>query len=57
MWQQSDRRYGTEYAGKAAHESEERATLDDVIPMDGLALNIQVKRIMSTTSDFLCYKY
>ena len=52
MWQQRNPllRLG-DYAGK------DRASLDDVLPMDGFAPDMQASDVMSTESDVLCYKY
>ena len=46
-----------EYLGKAAHNSKQHASLTDVIPMGGLAPDINVSDIMDTDSGPLCYRY
>jgi tyrosinase len=57
-WQQFDlAKRGTEYIGKAATDSSEKASLEDSMPMGGLAADIKVLEVMSTESDLLCYRY
>ena len=59
MWQQADlERRGREYLGLAASNSTAQASLTDTIPMGGLAVDIKVMDIMSTTEgEMLCYRY
>ena len=48
MWQ---------YRGLAAHNSTERASLEDIILMNNLGPDIKVSEIISTESELLCYRY
>jgi len=58
QWQQIDlAKRATEYMGKAATDSNDKASLEDSMPMGGLASDIKVLEIMSTESDLLCYRY
>lgn len=45
------------YTGKKRHNSTENASLDDVIPMGGLAPDVRVGDIIRTENGFLCYRY
>ncbi len=57
-WQQVDlARRATEFVGKARTNSSDEASLEDGLPMGGLATEIKVREIMSTESDLLCYSY
>lgn len=57
-WQQTDmRNHKWQYRGLAAHNSTEKASLTDIIPMGGLAPDIKVSEIIDTESDLLCYIY
>jgi len=57
-WQQFDlAKRTTEYIGKAATDSRDKASLEDSMPMGGLAADIKVLEVMSTESDLLCYRY
>ena len=58
IWQQRDptnRMY--QYRGKASYYSNATASLDDIIPMGGLAPNVSVSEIMDTRSGILYYAY
>lgn len=58
QWQQTNlTQRATEYVGKASSDSDDEATLDDIVPMGGLASDVKVLEIMSTKSDILCYTY
>lgn len=61
MWQRAEPqnigKRRREYLGRAAHNSTQHASLTDVIPMGGLAPNINVFDIMETNSGLLCYRY
>ena len=46
-----------EYIGKAAHNSTEKASLADVIPMGGLGPDVTVRKLMNTEGGALCYGY
>lgn len=48
MWQ---------YRGRAGNYSSETASLDDILPMGGLAPDIPVSDIIKTEGDTLCYRY
>ena len=57
-WQQKDSQNRKwQYRGLAAHNSTDPASLNDIIPMGGLAPNIKVSEIIDTESDLLCYIY
>ena len=57
-WQHADPQQRlTEYLGKAAQNSTESASLEDVLPMGNLAPDVQVSEIMATESELLCYRY
>jgi len=57
-WQQIDlAKRATEYIGKAVTDSSDKASLEDSMPMGGLASDIKLLEIMSTESDLLCYRY
>lgn len=57
-WQQMDSsRHFQQYTGKAKHNSTESASLDDILPLDGLARAAKVSEIISTESGLLCYRY
>lgn len=57
-WQQADPQQRlTEYLGRAAQNSTESASLEDVLPMGNLAPDVQVSEIMATESELLCYRY
>ena len=47
----------TMYRGKRRHNSTEDASLDDVVPMGGLAPDVKVRDIIGTETEFLCYRY
>lgn len=46
-----------DYGGKPSPKSTGVATLDDILPMGGLAPDIQVREIMETEGNILCYRY
>ncbi|KAI6355905.1 hypothetical protein MCOR25_008061 [Pyricularia grisea] len=59
LWQQQNTSRLTEYYGEQIHFGEEgtrEVSLDDVLPMWGLAENITIREIMDTTGR-LCYTY
>ena len=57
-WQGMDgRKRRRVYSGKRSHNSSEDASLDDVIPMGGLAPDTTVGSIIDTESGLLCYSY
>ncbi|KAH8777274.1 hypothetical protein BGZ57DRAFT_927509 [Hyaloscypha finlandica] len=47
----------SEYKGKAKSDSEDAASLSDVLPMGGFAHDMRVSDVMNTESDLLCYRY
>ncbi|KAK4694932.1 hypothetical protein P7C71_g2727, partial [Lecanoromycetidae sp. Uapishka_2] len=58
MWQKSqpvDNQ--NQYVGKAAHNSIDLALDSDILPMGGLAADIQVSGILTTQTELLCYRY
>lgn len=58
IWQDVDSgKRGRMYTGKKRHNSTENASLDDVIPMGGLAPDVRVGDIIGTENGFLCYRY
>ena len=58
LWQQADPQARlTDYGGQAAGNSSSQASLSDIIPVGGLAADIEVGDIMSTEGDVLCYIY
>ncbi|MCJ1229643.1 hypothetical protein MMC12_006312 [Toensbergia leucococca] len=58
MWQQADLPYRlTDYAGRLLRNSTQRASLNDIIPMGGLAPDITIADMMETESGLLCYRY
>lgn len=58
MWQQRDlHTRALEYVGNASLDSEDRASINDILPMGGFSLDIHVSAVMNTESDFLCYRY
>ena len=48
---------GRQYLGRAETNVSRPALLQDILPMGGLAADIEVSEIMSTESDILCYHY
>lgn len=46
-----------EYTGPSKHGSDQEASLDDLLPMGTLAKVVQVREVMNTESDLLCYRY
>lgn len=57
-WQQANpQKRLLEYVGKSSHDSLSKATIEDIIPMGGLAPDVKVSEIMGTESGLLCYKY
>lgn len=57
LWQQSSPEKQSAYDGHKQKHSMKMATLDDVINMKGLDVNIKVADVMSTEGDLLCYRY
>ncbi|KAK7941449.1 uncharacterized protein PG986_013836 [Apiospora aurea] len=60
QWQQKNASRLEDYNGKASHLHEAEArevSLDDVVPMNGLAKDITVREIMDTVHGELCYTY
>lgn len=55
-WQSQEGR-AAKYVGSAAHDSQEQASLTDLIPMGGLAPDVRVQDIISTQAGELCYNY
>jgi tyrosinase len=55
-WQQRHPN-SNQYVGKANRNSTAIATLEDIIPMGGLAADIRVHEVINTQSGLLCYKY
>lgn len=51
------RHRSSEYAGVAETNSTVKASLDDLLPMGGLAPDVSVAKIMKTESELLCYRY
>jgi tyrosinase len=47
----------SEYTGKARSDSEDAASLSDVLPMGGLAPDMHASDVMNTESELLCYRY
>lgn len=45
------------YTGKRRHNSTEDASLDNIIPMGGLAPDAKVGDIIGTENRLLCYRY
>ena len=45
------------YNGKSGNDSGESASLNDTIPMGGLAPDIKVQELMDTEGGDLCYTY
>ena len=57
-WQQIDpQKRFDEYLGAAETGSTQQASMEDAVPMGGLAPNIKVSDIMATDSALLCYRY
>ncbi|KAL2217410.1 hypothetical protein M432DRAFT_516476, partial [Thermoascus aurantiacus ATCC 26904] len=58
-WQQIEpQEQLTEYSGEAAYVDDSKdATLDDLIPLGGLAPDVRVRDIIDTESGLLCYRY
>lgn len=57
-WQGMDERKRRRvYSGKTSHNSSKDASLDDIIPMGGLAPDTTVGNIIDTQSGVLCYRY
>ena len=61
LWQQRDGEDGESrlnaYGGHKQRHSIEMASLEDDIEMRGLAENVQVRRVMDTEGELLCYRY
>lgn len=51
------RHRSTEYGGVAETNSTVKASLEDILPMGGLAPDVKIAKIMETESELLCYKY
>ena len=45
------------YEGSAGNHAATNASLEDIIPMGGIAPDIKVVDILDTESGILCYKY
>ena len=45
------------YQGLKAHNSTEKASENDIIPIGGLAPDIHVTGIINTMHEILCYRY
>ena len=48
---------GKMYKGKTRHNSTEEASLNDVVPMGGLAPDVKVRDIIGTENELACYRY
>jgi hypothetical protein len=57
LWQQDNPRRLVEYNGYADRNSSKKASINDLLPMLGLAPDLPVSTIISTTSGLLCYRY
>lgn len=59
QWQQADASRGLDYNGitKNREGTFGEASLDDKLPMGGLADDLSVREVMSTIDSVLCYKY
>ncbi|KAK8087751.1 hypothetical protein PG997_002712 [Apiospora hydei] len=60
QWQQRNASRLEDYTGVASHLNEAEArevSLDDIVPMNGLAKDITVREIMDTIHGELCYTY
>jgi tyrosinase len=56
-WQTLHPEISTDYDGVTAHHMQERASLDDVLRMGGLAPDVAVAEIIDTHSGLLRYRY
>ncbi|KAE9573107.1 hypothetical protein CGMCC3_g10851 [Colletotrichum fructicola] len=55
IWQQKDQKRMAEYSGRA--DSDEDASLNDLLSMGGLEHDVRVSQVMDTQSGGLCYRY
>ena len=46
-----------QYQGVAAHGESNKASMEDLLLMGGLAPDIPVSHVLDTEGDFLCYRY
>jgi tyrosinase len=57
-WQQSNLAIrGQQYLGVAETNTTRKSSLEDLMPMGGLAPDVQVSHVMSTDAGLLCYGY
>jgi tyrosinase len=56
-WQQAHPEHSNAYSGPSSHDSNDAASMDDLLPYGELAKSLPVRDVMSTESDLLCYRY
>lgn len=57
LWQQEQPSRTMEYNGRENGHSEVQASLNDTLPMHGLAREARVEEVMDTKGGLLCYRY
>jgi tyrosinase len=56
-WQRKSKDHRKAYTGPSSSISNATASLDDIIPVKGLARDARVSEIMDTEAGVLCYQY
>lgn len=57
LWQQEQPSRTMEYNGRSSGHAQVQASLNDTLPMHGLAREPRVEEVMDTQGGLLCYRY